>query len=76
MTKEKIKIKVPQPKVRKDWGNVKPYTRVHGSTGYDRDEEKEEIEEAVEEAIEEIDEIDQTEEIASEKKPAGKARRK
>ena len=53
MAKEKIRIKIEKPKVRKDWGAVKPYTRVHGPTKYDRDEGKEEIEEAVDEALDE-----------------------
>jgi hypothetical protein len=53
MAKGKFKIKVEKPKVRKDWGGVKPYTRVHGPTKYDRDEAKEEAEEAIDEELEE-----------------------
>jgi hypothetical protein len=53
MAKEKIKLKIETPKVRKDWGTVKPYTKVHGSTEYDRDDEKEEIEKVIEEALDE-----------------------
>ena len=53
MAKGKFKIKVEKPKVRKDWGAVKPYTRVHGSTRYDRDEAKVKAEDAIDEELEE-----------------------
>jgi len=35
--KTKISIKVKSPKIRNDWGNVKPFTRVEpDKTKYDR----------------------------------------
>jgi hypothetical protein len=62
MAKEKFKIKVEKPKVRKDWGPIKPYTKVHGSTKYDRDDEKSETENEI---VSELDE-------KQEKKPKAK----
>ena len=53
MAKDKVKIKIDKPKIRKDWGTVKPYTKIHGSTKYEREDEKEEIEKAVDEALDE-----------------------
>lgn len=40
-SKTKISIKVKKPKIRNDWGNVKPFTRVEpDKTKYDRNKFK------------------------------------
>jgi hypothetical protein len=55
MPKEKTRVKIPRPKIRKDWGGLKPYTRVHGPVKYDRGDEKVKSEEDLKKELEDLE---------------------
>lgn len=64
MAKKKIKVKVDKPRVRKTWGNVKPFSRVHGSTKFDRKAEKSKVEDEIKSELE----ADELEKVKRKKK--------
>jgi hypothetical protein len=57
MKDDKIKIKTTDIKIRKDWGDVSPETKIHKvKTDYQRQNNKSEIQKALDQA--ELDDAD------------------